>query len=90
MQEFLGKTEDSPEVKNYLKNYYQIYDIETDEKTHNIKFKLNYGDKDYLFNSQELLAIMFKYIKDFSDKYGNTEINQFLISIPCFYSYNVL
>ena len=87
MQEFLGKTEDSPEVKNYLKTYFQIYDIETDEKTHHIKFKLNYGDKDYLFNSQELLAIMFKYIKDFSDKYGNTEINQFLISIPCFYTY---
>ena len=87
LQEFLGKTEDSPEVKNYLKKYFQIYDIETDEKTHHIKFKLNYGNKDYLFNSQELLAIMLKYIKDFSDKFGNTEINQFVISIPCFYNY---
>ena len=27
MQEFLGKTEDSPEVKNYLKNYFQVYEI---------------------------------------------------------------
>ena len=32
MQEFLGKTEDSPEVKNYLKNYFQAYDISTDEQ----------------------------------------------------------
>ena len=87
LQEFLGKTQDSPEVKNYLKKYFQIYDIETDEKTHHIKFKLNYGNKDYLFNSQELLAIMLKYIKDFSDKFGDTEINQFVISIPCFYNY---
>ena len=86
LQEFLGKTQDSPEVKNYLKKYFQIYDIETDEKTHHIKFKLNYGNKDYLFNSQELLAIMLKYIKDFSDKCGDTEINQFVISIPCFYN----
>ena len=66
MQEFLGKTEDSPEVKNYLKNYFQVYDISTDEKTHNLQFKLNYGNKDHLFKSQELLAIMFKYIKDIS------------------------
>ena len=87
LQEFLGKTEDSPEVKNYLKNYFQAYDITTDEKTHLLKFKLNYGDKEYLFNSQEILAIMFKYIKDFSEKFGNTEINQFLITIPCFYGY---
>ena len=87
LQEFLGKTEDSPEVKNYLKKYFQIYDITTDPKTKNIKFKLNYGKKDYLFNSQELLAIMFKYIKDFSDKFGNTKIDQFLLTIPCFYTY---
>ena len=87
MQEFLGKTEDSPEVKNYLKNYFQVYDISTDEKTHNLQFKLNYGNKDHLFKSQELLAIMFKYIKDISEKFGNTEINQFLLTIPCFYSY---
>ena len=87
MQEFLGKTEDSPEVKNYLKNYFQVYNISTDEKTHNLQFKLNYGNKDHLFKSQELLAIMFKYIKDISEKFGNTEINQFLLTIPCFYSY---
>ena len=87
MQEFLGKTEDSLEVKNYLKNYFQVYDISTDEATHFLQFKLNYGDKEYLFKSQELLAIMFKYIKDASEKFGNTEINQFLITIPCFYGY---
>ena len=87
MQEFLGKTEDSPEVKNYLKNYFQAYDISTDEKTHFLQFKLNYGNKEYLFKSQELLAIMFKYIKDVSEKFGNTEINQFLLTIPCFYTY---
>ena len=87
LQEFLGKSEDSTEVKNYLKNYFQVYDIKTDEKTQILKFKLNYGNKEYLFSSQEILAIMFKYIKDFSEKFGNTEINQFLLSVPCFYSY---
>ena len=87
LQEFLGKSEDSIEVKNYLKNYFQVYDIQKDEKSQLLKFKLNYGNKDYLLSSQEILAIMFKYIKDFSEKFGNTEINQFLLSIPCFYSY---
>ena len=87
LQEFLGKTQDSPEVKSYLKNYFQVYDISTDEKTHSLQFKLNYGNKKYLFKSQELLAIMLKYIKDVSEKFSNTEVTQFLITIPCFYSY---
>ena len=87
LQEFLGKSEDSIEVKNYLKKYFQVYDIKTDEKSHLLKFKLNYGNRDYLLSSQEILGIMFKYVKDFSEKFGNTEINQFLLSIPCFYNY---
>ena len=87
LQEFLGKTEESPELKNYLKKYFQSYDIITDERTHHIKFKVNYYDQKYLFNSQELLAMMFRYIKDFSEKYGNTDIKEFVITVPCFYGY---
>ena len=59
MQEFLGKTEESSELKNYLKKYFQTYDIITDERTHHIKFKVNYNEQQYLFNSQELLGMMF-------------------------------
>ena len=87
LQEFLGKTEDSIELQNYLKKYFQSYDIVTDEKSHHIKFKVNYNDQNYLFNSQELLGMMLRYIKDFSEKYGQTEINEFVITVPCFYGY---
>ena len=59
LQEFLGKTEESSELKNYLKKYFQTYDIITDERTHHIKFKVNYNEQQYLFNSQELLGMMF-------------------------------
>jgi len=87
LQEFLGKTEESPELKNYLKKYFQTYDIVTDERTHHIKFKVDYNDQQYLFNSQELLGMMFRYIKDFSEKYGKTDVKEFVITVPCFYGY---
>ena len=87
LQEFLGKTEESEELKNYLKKYFQTYDIVTDERTHHIKFKVNYYDQNYLFTSQELLGMMLRYIKDFSEKYGQTEIKEFIITVPCFYGY---
>ena len=87
LQEFLGKTEESEELKNYLKKYFQTYEIVTDERTHNIKFKVNYNEQQYLFNTQELLGMMFRYIKDFSEKYGHTEVREFIITVPCFYGY---
>ena len=87
LQEFLGKTEESPELKNYLKKYFQTYDIVTDERTHHIKFKVNYNDQKYLFNSEELLGMMLRYIKDFAEKYGKTDIKEFIITVPCFYGY---
>ena len=87
LQEFLGKTEESPELKNYLKKYFQTYDIVTDERTHHIKFKVNYNEQQYFFNSQELLGMMFRYIKDFAEKYGKTDIKEFVITVPCFYGY---
>lgn len=87
MQEFLGKTEESEELKKYLKKYFQTYDIVTDERTHHIKFKVNYNDQKYLFNSIELLGMMLRYIKDFAEKYGQTDIKEFVITVPCFYGY---
>jgi hypoxia up-regulated 1 len=87
LQEFLGKTKESPELKNYMKKYFQTYDIVTDEKSHHIKFKVNYNDQKYLFSTQELLGMMLRYIKDFSEKYGQTEIRDFVITVPCFYGY---
>ncbi len=87
LQEFLGKTEDSVELKNYMKKYFQTYDIVTDEKSHHIKFKVNYNDQKYLFTSHELLGMMLRYIKDFSEKYGQTDIRDFVITVPCFYGY---
>ena len=87
LQEFLGKTEESVELKNYLKKYFQTYDIITDEKTHHIKFKVDFNGQKYLFNSQELLGMMLRYIKDFSEKYGQTDIKDFVITVPCFYGY---
>ena len=87
LQEFLGKTENSVELKNYMKKYFQTYDIVTDEKSHHIKFKVNYNDQKYLFTSHELLGMMLRYIKDFSEKYGQTDIRDFVITVPCFYGY---
>ena len=87
LQEFLGKTEESTELKNYMKKYFQTFDIVTDERTHLIKFKVNYHNQQYLFTSQELLGMMLRYIKDFSDKYGQTDIKEFIITVPCFYGY---
>ena len=87
LQEFLGKTTNSTDLQNYIKKYFQNYTLVTDEKTHHIKFKINYEQQEFLFYSQELLAMMLRYIKDFSEKYGGVTIDQFIITVPCFYGY---
>ncbi len=87
LQEFFGKTKDNKELNDYLQKYFQSYNIITDDKSQSIKFKVDYNEQKYFFRSAEIFAMMLRYIKDYAEKFGKTEIDQFVISVPCFYGY---
>ena len=87
MQEFLGKLPNSTKIQDYIKNYFQSYEILSDKDSNQIRFKVKYDDIDYLLSSEEITAMMLKYIKLYSEKYSNSDVLECVITIPSFYNY---
>ena len=87
MQEFIGKSPNSTKIENYLKTYFQSYEILSDKETQQIRFKVNFADNEYLLSSEEIIAMMLKYIKIYSEKYSKSDITECVITIPSFYNY---
>lgn len=87
LQEFLAQTSSSESVKNYLKTFFVSYDLSEDPKTKQITFKVQYGNKQYFLSSEELIAMMLKYIKAYAEKFSQSDVYDCVITIPNFYTY---
>ena len=87
MQRFLSQLVSSSSLQNYISDYFQTYDIVENKDTHQIQFKVKYNNKDYLLTSEEIIAMMLKYIKSYAEKFSKSEVNDCVITIPCFYTY---
>lgn len=86
LQHFLAQKASSPSIDSYLHAYYQQYDISSNSRGQ-ITFKVKYNNKEFQLTSEELIAMMFKYIKAYADKYAKSDVSECVIAIPCYYTY---
>ena len=86
MQHFLAQKASSPLIDSYLKSYYQQYDISSNSKGQ-ITFKVKYNNKEFQLTSEEIIAMMFKYIKAYADKFSKSDVSECVITLPCYYTY---
>lgn len=87
MQRFLGRFISSPDLKDYLNDYYQVYALTENPETRQIQFNVKFNNNNMLLSSEEIIAMMLRYIKTYAEKFSKTEVNDCVVTIPCFYTY---
>lgn len=87
LTEFLGQTENSEKIKEYMKDFFVGYDLKSDNETDSISFKLKFNKVDEEVSVVELYAMMFDYIKFLAEKFTKIEMTDAFITIPSFFDY---
>jgi len=87
LHEYLAKPYSSPEIKEFIDNYFISYDMEEDENRNTIQIKIQYNKEEYKFSVEEIFGMLFRYIKYLADKFTGTDINDCVVTVPNFFGY---
>jgi hypoxia up-regulated 1 len=87
MHEFLGKKYTSKNIKKFIEDFFVSYDIEENKERKTFNFKVLYNNKNLIFSTEEIFGMLFRYIKFLSDKYGDVNVKNCVVTIPAFFGY---
>jgi len=87
MHAYLGKSLSESEVKNFMENFFISYEMVENADRATIEFKVDFNGESRAFKTEEILGMIFRYIKFLSDKFSNDNIRDCVVTIPAFYGY---
>lgn len=87
MHEFLGKKYDSTQVKKFMEDFFVSYETEEDQERKTYNFKINFNKENFVFSTEEIFGMLFRYIKFLSDKYAESNIRDCVVTVPAFFGY---
>ncbi len=87
MHEFLGKKFTSQQIKNFMEDFFVSYETEEDQERKTFNFKVNFNKETYVFSTEEIFGMLFRYIKFLSDKYAESNIRDCVVTVPSFFGY---
>jgi len=87
MHDFLGKSIKDNDVKKFMENYFISYDMQDNNDTSTIEFKVNFNGVATTFRTEEIYGMIFRYIKYLADKFSNDNIRDCVITVPAFFGY---
>ena len=85
--EYLGRRHNDSFIKEYMKDFFQSYNISSENGTETISFNFKYNNKDEQLSIVELYSMIFDYIKYLSEKFTKIEMTDAFITIPSFFDY---
>ena len=85
--EYLGRKYDDSFVTEYMKDFFQSYNISAENETETITFNFKFNNKDEQLSIVELYSMIFDYIKYLSEKFTKIEMTDAFITIPSFFDY---
>ncbi len=85
--EYLGRRHNDSFVKEYMKDFFQSYNISAENDTETITFNYKFNNKDEQISVVELYSMIFDYIKYLSEKFTKIEMTDAFITIPSFFDY---
>ncbi len=85
--EYLGRRHNDSFVKEYMKDFFQSYNISAENETEIITFNFKYNNKDEQLSIVEIYSMIFDYIKYLSEKFTKIEMTDVFITIPSFFDY---
>ena len=85
--EYLGRRHNDSFVKEYMKDFFQSYNISAENETETITFNIKYNNKDEQLSIVEIYSMIFDYIKYLSEKFTKIEMTDAFITIPSFFDY---
>ena len=85
--EYLGRRHNDSFVKEYMKDFFQSYNISAENETETITFNFKYNNKDEQLSIVEIYSMIFDYIKYLSEKFTKIEMTDAFITIPSFFDY---
>ena len=85
--EYLGRKYDDKFVTEYMKDFFQSYDISANNETESITFNFKYSNKDEQLSIVEIYSMIFDYIKYLSEKFAKIEMTDAFIAILSFFDY---
>ena len=87
MHEFLGKKYSSEKIKKFIEEFFISYNTEEDNERKTFNFKVFYNKQNLIFSTEEIFGMLFRYIKFLSDKYGETDVRNCVVTIPAFFGH---
>jgi hypoxia up-regulated 1 len=89
MHEFLGKKYSSEQVKKFVEDFFVSYDMEEDELRKTFNFKVVFNKENYIFSTEEIFGMLFRYIKFLADKYSGagSNIKDCVVTVPAFFGH---
>lgn len=87
LHEFLGKKYSSKQVKKFIQDFFVSYETEEDQERKTFNFKVNFNKENYVFSTEELFGMLFRYIKFLSDKYSETNTKDCVVTVPAFFAF---
>ena len=85
--EYLGRKHNDSFIKEYMKDFFQSYDISAENDTQTITFNFKYNNENEQLSIVELYSMIFDYIKYLSEKFTKIEMTDAFITIPSFFDY---
>ena len=85
--EYLGRRHNDSFVTEYMKDFFQSYNISAENDTETITFNYKFNNKDEQISVVELYSMIFDYIKYLSEKFTKIEMTDAFITIPSFFDY---
>jgi len=88
MHEFLGKNYNSAQVKTFMEDFFVSYETEEDQERKTYNFKVNFNKENFVFSTEEIFGMLFRYIKFLSEKYAeSSNIRDCVVTVPAFFGY---
>ena len=85
--EYLGRKYNDSFVTEYMKDFFQSYNISAENDTQTITFNFKYNNRDEQLSIVELYSMIFDYIKYLSQQFTKIEMTDAFITIPSFFDY---
>lgn len=87
MHEFLGKRYNSKQVKKFIEDFFISYETEEDKERKTFNFKVNFNKENYLFSTEEIFGMLFRYIKFLAEKYSESTIKDCIVTVPAYFGF---
>ena len=89
MHEFLGKKYTSEQVKKFVEDFFVSYEMEEDAERKTFNFKVLFNKENYVFSTEEIFGMLFRYIKFLADKYAGagSNIKDCVVTVPAFFGH---